>query len=149
MLISKFLTEDKLTLRPTASHTVEYHALGQNRQNIFQKVAVSALSPLSKISYNCGKDHSFESENRHRIDAALEVSKSLPPISDLSEAWEANPWLLGAANGVIDLRTGRIREARQEDRITKFSPVRFDGNASCPRWLQFQNEIFLHDLELI
>src|SRR5262249_42858880 len=74
------------------------------------------------------------SENRYRIDAALELAKSKSPISDDGEKWDADPWLLGVANGVIDLRTGRLRQARPEDRITLYSPVAFNAAAKCPRF---------------
>ena len=73
------------------------------------------------------------SENRYRIDAALELAKSEPPISDSGEGWDSNPWLFGVANGIVDLRTGKLRQERPEDRVTKHSPVRFDPDAKCPR----------------
>lgn len=90
-----------------------------------------------------------QGENRNRIDAALELAKSEPPISDDGEGWDADPWLFGAANGIVDLRSGTFHQPTQQDRITKFSPVRFDADATCPRFEKFLEEIFGGDRELI
>jgi putative DNA primase/helicase len=90
----------------------------------------------------------LRSEDRHRIDAALELAKTEPAIADDGEAWDADPMLLGAANGVVDLRIGKLRRELPEDRITKHSPVTYDPNAKCPRFLQFIDEICCGNLDL-
>ena len=77
------------------------------------------------------------SENGNRIDAALKSAKSEPPISDDGEGWDADPWLLGVENGIVDLCTGELRAGTQQDRLTKFSPVLFDASAKCPRFEKF------------
>ena len=87
----------------------------------------------------------FQSEGRYRIDAALELAKSEAPISDGGEGWDADSWLFGVANGIVDLRTGKLREATQADRITKFSPVAFDPDAKCLRFEKFLEEVFEGD----
>ena len=63
--------------------------------------------------------------------------------------WDADPWLLAVANGVVDLRTGTLREGRPDDRITMHSPVCYIPEAVCPRWLAFLGEVFGDDDELI
>ncbi len=89
----------------------------------------------------------YQSEDRNRLDAALDIVKSLPPISDPGDEWDADPLLLGVANGVIDLRTGTLRPETQADRITKHSPVQYDPNATCPRFEEFLAEIYDYDAE--
>ncbi len=83
----------------------------------------------------------YQSEDRHRLDSALGIAKSLPPVSDTGNGWDANPYLFGVANGVIDLRTGTLQEEKQEDRITNHSPIRYDSDAECPRFEEFLAEI--------
>jgi putative DNA primase/helicase len=90
-----------------------------------------------------------QSEGRYRIDAALDLAKSEPPISDDGKGWDADPWIFGVANGIVDLRTGELRIATQRDRITKFSPVTFTAGAKSPRFEHFMNEVFGGDLALI
>jgi putative DNA primase/helicase len=89
------------------------------------------------------------SEGRFRIDAALELAKSEAPISDDGNGWDCDSWLLGVANGVVDLRAGKLRPAMQQDRITKSSPVVFNENAVCPRFDTFLAEVFDNDTALI
>jgi putative DNA primase/helicase len=89
------------------------------------------------------------SENRQRLEAMLSLAQSQIPISDAGEGWDADGWLLGVANGVIDLRSGNLMPGRPSQRITNFVPVNFDPEASCPRWLRFLDEIFGGDVALI
>lgn len=92
---------------------------------------------------------SYESEHRYRVDAALEMAKSLSPISDPGDGWDADPWLFGVANGVVDLKTGKLREGRPDDRITKHSLVSFDTATRCARFERFLSEIFNGDAALV
>ena len=39
------------------------------------------------------------------------------PLHILGDELDADPWLLGCANGVLDLRTGLLRKGRAEDYI--------------------------------
>jgi hypothetical protein len=55
--------------------------------------------------------------------------------------FDADPYLLGCKNGVVDLRTGIVRPYVKEDYITYQIPVSFDPNAKCPRFLKFIGEI--------
>jgi putative DNA primase/helicase len=91
----------------------------------------------------------YKSESAGGIDATLKQSQTEPSISDEGERWDADPWLFGVANGVVDLQTGKFRAGTQTDRITKFSPVAFDPAAKCPRFLKFMDEIFAGDADLI
>jgi putative DNA primase/helicase len=89
------------------------------------------------------------SESRGRIEAALAQAAAEPPIADDGTGWDADPWLLGVANGVVDLRTGTLRAGRQSDRLTLHTPVAYDPAATCPRWERFLAEVFASDREVI
>ena len=52
-------------------------------------------------------------------------------------------------NGTLDLRTGKLREARREELITKQISVAFDPAAECPRWLELLNWVTQGDKELV
>jgi P4 family phage/plasmid primase-like protien len=48
---------------------------------------------------------------------------------------DRKPYLLGVENGVVDLRTGELRESEsREEYVTKRSPVRYEPAATAPRW---------------
>ena len=66
-----------------------------------------------------------------------------------SEIWNRDPWLLGTPGGTVDLRTGELRPARQEDNITKITavtPVPFDEMTARIGW--FCIEVTRGDIEL-
>jgi putative DNA primase/helicase len=77
------------------------------------------------------------SESRKAIEAALALARTEPGIADRGDGWDADPWLLGVENGVLDLRTGALRDGSPDDRITKHAPVMFDPDATCPTWDAF------------
>ena len=58
-------------------------------------------------------------------------------------------YLLNVLNGTIDLRTGELQQHRQLDMITKLAPVNYNPDADCPMWMDFLEEIFAGDAQLI
>jgi P4 family phage/plasmid primase-like protien len=82
---------------------------------------------------------------KNRLDALLDVARTLKPIADDGEGWDETPGLLGVPNGVIDLRTGELRDGLPSDRITKCTAVEFDPAAQCPQWLEFLGEVLEDD----
>src|SRR5439155_356271 len=82
------------------------------------------------------------SESRGKLSAMIHLAQSESGVPVTVEELDANPWLLGLPNGVIDLKTGKVRAARREDLITKQAPVEFDPHAKCPTWLAFLDRIF-------
>jgi putative DNA primase/helicase len=91
----------------------------------------------------------LQSESHYRLEAALSLAKSTLPIADAGDCWNSDICLLGVPNGVVDLRTGRLRPAKQKDRITMYARAPFDPAAQCPRFERFLAEVFLEDVELI
>jgi putative DNA primase/helicase len=66
-----------------------------------------------------------------------------------SERWDKDTFLLGTSGGTVELKTGRLRPARQQDYITKSTLVAPAEVAHCPIWLQFLSEATRGDAELI
>lgn len=88
----------------------------------------------------------INSENEYKLRATVEVLRRLLATD---EQWDSDPWLLGCQNGVVDLRTGELRDGRPQDRITKTTRLAFDPGAECSRWERFLEEVFGGDDELI
>lgn len=88
----------------------------------------------------------LKSESRERLMALVTLAQSCQPIADSGEHWDADPWVLGCANGVVDLRTGRLRPGTPEDRLTLRCGVAFDPHAKAPRFESFMREIFDGDV---
>jgi putative DNA primase/helicase len=65
------------------------------------------------------------------------------------DSLDADEWLLNCHSGTIDLKTGILREHRREDLITKVSPVNYDCDAQCPRFLAFLERIMGNNQNLV
>lgn len=124
----------------------EIHRLAKEATRIRFKAAID----IEDLDMR-GKTASFavRSESRQRLDACLALAKSEHPMADSGMNWDADPYLLGVTNGVVDLRTGIIRPGQPEDRLTMRVPVEYNDKAECPRWEQFLHQVFKCDAELI
>jgi putative DNA primase/helicase len=60
-------------------------------------------------------------------------------IAATTDQWDADPWLLNTPDGVVDLRTGKMRPQRPEDYITKICSVSPGGE--CPTFMAFMDRI--------
>lgn len=88
--------------------------------------------------------------SRRRKTNVLFEARSLPTIALTGDEWDANPWLLGAPNGTIDLKTGELRPGQPQDYIRDIAPTPWHGlEARAPRWERFLLEIFGSDGELV
>jgi len=83
------------------------------------------------------------------VTGGLQLASNFRPIATRAGAWDPNAWLVGCENGVVDLRTGELRDGRPEDMISRSTLVNFDPAAECPRWTRFLTEVFAGDEELI
>ncbi|CAA53920.1 unnamed protein product [Lomovskayavirus C31] len=84
-----------------------------------------------------------------RIDALMTELRSVPSVHVEAEEFDANAHLLSFANGVVDLRTGKLRAHDKGDMLTVSLPIEYDPNAQAPRWEQFLQEIFPNNADLV
>jgi putative DNA primase/helicase len=104
---------------------------------------------LSKEDAEKEGDWASKSESRAHLEAMLKIAKSEPLLATTGAEWDGDPWLLGVGNGVLNLRTGKLRNGKRSDLITMHTDTVFDARAACPRWLSFLDQIFGGDRELI
>src|ERR1022692_372403 len=93
--------------------------------------------------------HSKVSLQAPRLNAMLELAKSIPTLVVPIAKLDANPSVLGVANGTVDLRTGTLISAEREQYITKVAPVAFDATAESPMFKQFISDITGGNQELV
>jgi putative DNA primase/helicase len=91
----------------------------------------------------------LNNESLSDLTAMLKLAQSESPLAVAGKDWDSDPWLLGVANGVIDLRTGKLRAGNQTDRITLHTVAPYEPGARCEVWLKFLADIFGNDSELI
>ena len=93
------------------------------------------------------RNHALKSQSAPRLSAMVMLAESESKVVLPAKKLDADPYLLGVRNGVIDLRTVTFREARRDDYVTKIAGAIFDGQAWCPNWIEFLKEIL--DEEMI
>lgn len=66
------------------------------------------------------------------------------------EEWDANPWMLGVKNGIIDFKTGELRPIDPLAYIKTVAPTAYHGSDTlAPTWEKFLSEIFNDDQSLV
>jgi len=89
------------------------------------------------------------SHHMSRITAMLKLTVSEPEMAATDRELDSDPYLLGVANGVVDLRNGSYLANQPSLKITRYCNARFDVDASCTRWISFLDEIFAQDAATI
>ena len=88
-----------------------------------------------------------------RVASSIASAKTVAAIERLAKAdrrhaatedqWDRDNWLLNTPGGTVDLRTGKLRDHRRRDYMTKSTAVAPGGN--CPLWLAFLEKVTAND----
>ena len=96
---------------------------------------------LQKV-VNSFKSWSNYCRNKRGIDAMLALSTRDARFVISQADLDKDIYLFGVNNGVVDLRTGKLRDTARDDLITKRSPYDYLPDAPAPRFKTFLDEIF-------
>lgn len=77
-----------------------------------------------------------------RITSMVNLARGIEGIPLDYRQLDADGWLLGVENGVVDLETGELREADPDDLITRRCRTVYDPDAEAPRWERAMEEWF-------
>ncbi len=77
----------------------------------------------------------------------LEDMRGLPGVRvpDGPDAFDADPDVLAVANGLLDLRTGKLRGLRASDMVTQRLKVAYRPDAAAPMWQEFLEQVILDE----
>lgn len=97
-------------------------ALHREETNLFQQGSVTAdrLAATAKLL------------SANRIGSIVRLAKGYLSVAD--ERWDAHPDLLNCANGVVDLRTGTLRDHDPKLMLTKLCRTEYHSGATHPDW---------------
>lgn len=87
--------------------------------------------------------------NLAKVESALKSASTMPYFVTQANELDRDNFKIGVMNGVVDLRSGRLIPPQASDLITKRTHINYFQDAPCPRWLQFLNEIFDGNEDLI
>jgi len=130
--------------QPDKNQATNRFAIESARQRYFQATNIKDSELKTKIA-----KWAISSESRSKLESATSILKSLLPIADSGDNWDSNGMLLSCSNGILNLKTGLLRDGKPEDRITMISGCAYDSQASCPRWKKFVEEVFEDNKDLI
>ncbi len=125
----------------------ESERLAQEHIRLWQQEAVAL--PASHPKRSSLVDFTLKLERSGAMSNFMSLTKSLLPIATTGSEWDIDYWMLGCKNGVMDLRSGELRDGQPTDHVTKQVSAEFDEQASCPRWMQFLDEVFESNTLLI
>lgn len=91
----------------------------------------------------------MRSESQSKIAAMLKLAESESAIMAEPGDFDSDPLLLNCKNGVVDLRTGKLRPHNASDLLSRMAPVDYDPKAVCPQWLRFLDVIFEGNKDVI
>ncbi|MDA2937164.1 phage/plasmid primase, P4 family [Acidobacteria bacterium AH-259-A15] len=77
--------------------------------------------------------------NYGRIKNMLALAQCERPIT--TKDLDSHPFLLNCRNGTLDLKTGKLREHRREDYLTKLVHFEYNQKTECPQFMRFLYEI--------
>jgi len=130
-------------------------------------VREAAMQAWQRAKYARCRDQKAEKEHESKERALLKRIKALQSLkrkNDIlvlarsgndtlaltGDEWDLDPWLLGVANGVVNLKDGSFRAGRPEDYIKTAAPTKWQGlSTACPTWERFLTDVFDGDKELI
>lgn len=117
----------------------------RNKAKVFRSASTKASSDDRRKQLEKRADSyerwSVQCRNKSRLTALLGIAGKFQHVALPMKRLDADHQLFGVANGVVDLRTGTLREAARDDFVTKRSPVPFIPGAAAPKWVQFIEQI--------
>lgn len=79
-------------------------------------------------------EHAIKSEKAASVANMIKLAQSEGGVPVMVDELDADPWLLNCRNGTLDLRTGRLREHRRTDLITRTTGVAYMPGATSELW---------------
>lgn len=140
----RWVGDDYGAVANSSAQRVAQYYLG-HAKSLKEKAADPALSKEERSRLE-GAAESVERwacrcRNKWGLDSMLSLAGKNPKVMVSVADLDKDPWLLGVSNGVVDLRTGKLRAAARDELVTKFSPATFSHAAKAPRWTKFVEEI--------
>lgn len=117
-----------------------------NKKEIY-RIAAKVMRELYKSDDEAEVKWAKMCERLNVVRNSLTFLMSLVPAE--REDFDRHKYLFNVENGILNLKTGKLQPHDRELGLTKMTNIEFDENAKCPEWLNFLEQIFQGDKELI
>lgn len=85
--------------------------------------------------------HIQKSLSSPRLAGMIQLASTVDGISRPGADFDAEPMLLCAGNGIIDLSTGKLLPFEKRYLLSKRADINYDPGAQCPTWLRFLDQV--------
>jgi putative DNA primase/helicase len=98
-------------------------------RRVCREVAAEAEKPNTQIAIASSKT----------VAAVQKLAQADRRLAESVDPWDADPWALNTPRGVVDLKTGAMRQHSPGDLMTKITSVPPEGD--CPRFVEFLHRV--------
>lgn len=131
----------------------------QDNQGLVEKAADRVINNLKNEEHTIPEDtdkddfekawQKFVKRERSRSSKVNMVNEIKHLVPVLHNQWDQEHMLLNTPSGYVDLTNGTLRDHEYQKMFTQETGVDFSENVDCPLWLDFLNQTFQNDQELI
>jgi P4 family phage/plasmid primase-like protien len=137
-----WLTWEKDRWRLDGDGAVERLAVGMSKAMLVAAGTIPGTDDAAARVRAAAVKEALACGDRRNIADFIHLARVNPAVLLSVDKLDADPFVVGAGNCVIDLRTGAARPYTREDFITRTLACDMDPAATCPRWEQFMDEVF-------
>lgn len=120
---------------------VERFALAMSKAMLHAAAEMKGVDDASVRARNAAGKEALACGDRRNIADFVHLARVNPLVLLPVDQLDADPWVVGAKNLVVDLRTGVTRPYTRTDFITRTLACDVDPGATCPRWEKFMEEV--------
>lgn len=131
----------------------------QDNQGLVEKAADRVINNLKNEEHTIPEDtdkdafekawQKFVKRERSRSSKVNMVNEIKHLVPVLHNQWDQEHMLLNTPSGYVDLTNGTLHDHEYQKMFTQETGVDFSENVDCPLWLDFLNQTFQNDQELI
>jgi P4 family phage/plasmid primase-like protien len=88
-------------------------------------------------------------ESSGSVNAMLTMASREPGIPVHEDEFDPDPFLFNCDNGIVDLRTGMLISHDRMALCSKVSPVAYNKDAGCPRFMDFLEDITQGRMDIV
>ncbi|NRO73864.1 hypothetical protein IMAU20067_00698 [Lactobacillus helveticus] len=131
----------------------------QDNQGLIEKAADKVINNLKNeslvIQDDADKDKAqkawqkFIKSERSRSSKVNMISEIKHLVPVLHSQWDKEKMMLNTPSGYIDLTNGILHDHDYKKMFTQETGVDFTEKVDCPQWLEFLDQTFNHDKEMI
>ncbi len=122
-----------------------YRLARQTVRSIFGEAERAASDDIAKA---IGR-WAMQSQSKTRLDALIGLALSEPEIAASVDQFNKWPMLLPVANGMIDLERGALLPHDQDRLMTRYVPIDYRPDATCPTWIAFLDRVMAGNQDTI